>query len=79
MVSCALHNPRYSLHRLWNDSLNVAGLCVVWSGNARAEDLVRFSFWNGEFTCDYSTRGMTARERFRTDLISSNRLLADND
>jgi len=79
VVSYALHNPRYSLHRLWNDSLNVADLCVVWRDNVRAQDLNRFDFWNGEFTCNYSTRDATAWERFRTDQISNNHLLADND
>jgi hypothetical protein len=79
VVSYAMHNPRYSLHRLWNDSLNVADLCVVWGDNIRAQDLNRFKFWNGEFTCNYSTRDTVAWERFRTDQISNNHLLVDND
>ncbi|HYQ70458.1 MAG TPA: hypothetical protein VET88_00870 [Gammaproteobacteria bacterium] len=79
VVSYALHNPRYSLHRLWNDSLNVADLCIVWRDNARSPDLNRFKFWNGEFTCNFSTRDAAAWERFRTDQISNNHLLADND
>jgi hypothetical protein len=79
VVSYALHNPRYSLHRLWNDSLNVADLCVVWRDNVRAQDLNRFKFWNGEFTCNYSTKDAAAWERFRSDQISNNHLLAGND
>jgi hypothetical protein len=79
VVSYALHNPRYSLHRLWNDSLNVADLCVVWRDNVKARDLNRFRFWNGEFTCNYSTGDADAWERFRADQISNNHLLADND
>jgi hypothetical protein len=79
VVSYALHNPRYSLHRLWNDSLNVADICVVWRDNARAQDLNRFKFWNGEFTCNFSTKDAAAWERFRSDQISNNHLLADND
>jgi hypothetical protein len=79
VVSYALHNPRYSLHRLWNDSLNVADLCVVWRDNVRAQDLNRFKFWNGEFTCNFSTRDTAAWERFRSNQISNNHLLADND
>ena len=79
VVSYALHNPRYSLHRLWNDSLNVADLCVVWRDNVREQDLNRFKFSNGEFTCNYSTRDAAAWERFRTDQISNNHLLADNN
>jgi len=79
VVSYALHNPRYSLHRLWNDSLNVADLCIVWRDNARALDLNRFDFWNGEFTCNFSTSDPAAWEQFRSDQISNNHLLADND
>jgi hypothetical protein len=79
VVSYALHNPRYSLHRLWNDSLNVADLCVVWRDNVQGLDLNHFKFWNGEFTCNFSTRDADAWERFRTDQISNNHLLADND
>jgi hypothetical protein len=79
VVSYALHNPRYSLHRLWNDSLNVADVCVVWRDNARAQDLNRFKFWNGEFTCNFSTKDPAAWKRFRSDQISNNHLLADND
>ena len=79
VVSYALHNARYSLHRLWNDSLNVADLCVVWGDNVKAQDLNRFKFWNGEFTCNYSTRDAVAWEHFRTDQISNNHLLADNN
>ena len=79
VVSYALHNPRYSLHRLWNDSLNVADVCVVWRDNIRAQDLNRIKFWNGEFTCNFSTKDTAAWERFRSDQISNNHLLADND
>jgi hypothetical protein len=64
---------------LWNDSLNVADLCVVWRDNVKARDLNRFRFWNGEFTCNYSTGDADAWERFRADQISNNHLLADND
>jgi len=79
VVSYALHDPRYSLHRLWNDSLNVADLCIVWRDNIKSQDLNRFSFYNGEFTCNYSTRDTAAWERFRNDQISNNHLLADNE
>ena len=27
------------LHRLWNDHLNVADLCVIWGNNARELEL----------------------------------------
>lgn len=79
VVSYALHNPRFSLHRLWNDSLNVADLCVVWGDNASGSFLNRFSFWNGKFTCNFSTRDTAAWALFRSDRISNNHLLADND
>jgi hypothetical protein len=79
VVSYALHNPRYSLHRLWNDALNVADVCVVWRDNINGQDLNRFNFWNGELTCNFSTKDTAAWERFRTGQISNNHLLADAD
>jgi len=79
VVSYAMHNPRFSLHRLWSDSLNVADLCVVWRDNASARELNSFTFWNGEFTCNFSTKDTVAWKRFRTDRISNNHLLADDE
>lgn len=78
VVSYAHHDGDYSLHRLWNDHINVADVCVVWSENVNASDLNRFRFWNGKFTCNFETGDTGAWERFRTDRISNNHLLTDD-
>ena len=63
------------LHRLWNDHLNVADLCVVWGHNAGGVDLHAFEFANGEFTCTYRTHSEADWRAFRTDQISNNHLI----
>lgn len=78
VVSYAHHDGNYSLHRLWNDHINVADVCVVWSENANGSDLNHFKFWNGKFTCNYQTGDNGAWERFREDQISNNHLLTDD-
>ena len=78
VVSYEHHDGNYSLHRLWNDHLNLADVCIVWGDNVHGPDLNVFDFWNGEFTCNYKTRDAAAWERFREDQISNNHLLADN-
>jgi hypothetical protein len=79
VVSYAHHNGNYSLHRLWNDHINVADVCVVWGGNATGADLNRFRFWSGKFTCDFRTDDAGVWERFREDRISNNHLLTDDE
>jgi hypothetical protein len=66
------------LHRVWNDHLNVADLCVVWGHNAVSLDLSEFDFWNGQFTCSFRTRSNSAWASFRPDQISNNHLLSDD-
>ncbi len=79
VVSYGHHDGNYSLHRLWNDHLNVADICIVWGDNANGVDLNRFSFRNGKFTCNYSTSDPVAWERFREDQISNNHLLTEDE
>ncbi|MDH3559692.1 MAG: hypothetical protein OEN52_01900, partial [Gammaproteobacteria bacterium] len=76
VVSYEHHDGNYSLHRLWNDHINVADICVVWGPNATEIDLNRFDFWNGEFTCNFHTSDSADWERFRLDKVSNNHLLA---
>ena len=78
VVSYAHHNGNYSLHRLWNDHINVADVCVVWSENANPADLNNISFWNGKFTCNFQTDDAGTWERFRENQISNNHLLTDD-
>jgi hypothetical protein len=75
VVSYRLHDGDHLLHRLWNDHLNVADLCVVWGSDAAGVDLHAFEFANGEFTCTFRTRSDEAWRSFRLDQISNNHLL----
>jgi hypothetical protein len=76
IVSYEHHDGNYSLHRLWNDHLNVADICVLWGDNLQGPDLNTFKFWNGEFTCNFTTADQQSWEQFRPDKISNNHLLA---
>lgn len=79
VVSYAHHNGNFSLHRLWNDHINVADVCVVWSDNTSGTDLNRIRFWNGKFTCNFQTRDNDVWKRFHLDQISNNHLLTVDD
>ncbi len=76
VVSYEHHDGNYSVHRLWNDHLNVADICVLWGDNVRGPDLNAFKFWNGEFTCNFTTADQQAWEQFRPSRLSNNHLLA---
>ena len=78
VVSFKRFRPGIGLHERWNDYINVADICVVWGGNARDVDLNAFDFWNGEFTCNFSTRDRTAWERFDETELSNNHLVTDD-
>jgi len=78
VVSYAHHNGNYSLHRLWNDHINVADVCVVWGENTNPADLNRIKFWNGKFTCNFETNDTGVWKRFRQDQASNNHLLTDD-
>ena len=75
VVSYRVHDADHLLHRLWNDHLNVADLCVVWGHDAHEIDLHAFEFANGEFTCTFRTHSDAAWRSFRVDQISNNHLI----
>jgi hypothetical protein len=79
VVSRAFHNAKYGLHHKWNDHLNVADLCVVWGDNAGTLNLDAFDFWNGQFTCNFSTDSNQDWKAFKPDELSNNHLLSDDD
>ncbi len=79
VVSKRVHDGQFGLHRLWNDNLNIADLCVVWGSNARALDLNEFSFSSGQFTCYFFTRSRAAWAAFAPARMSDNHLLVDKD
>ena len=78
VVSYEHHDGNRMLHKLWNDHINVADICVVWSENAQGFDLSAFDFWNGQFTCNFETYDLAAWKRFRVDQISNNHLLSED-
>lgn len=79
VVSFKRFSRTYGLHKRWNDFINIADLCVVWGSNAREVPLDRFSFWNGEFTCNFRTGDPEAWDVFDPNRLSNNHLLTRDD
>jgi len=77
VVSYRLHNGNYGVHRLTQDHLNVADLCIIWGANATDLPLTRFKFWNREFTC-YVQSSRDHWDSFNTDELSNNHLITDD-
>ncbi len=78
IVSYRHHDYKSRMHRLANDHLNMLDICVVWGSNAKHPDLNKIDFWNGIFTCNFSTRDQAAWDAFDIYQISNNHLLSDN-
>ena len=76
VVSYRQHNGRSLMHRLSNDHLNMADLCVVWSDTAFSDQLGELDFWNGVFTCNVKTRDAVAWAQFRPNQLSNNHLIS---
>ena len=79
VVSFRYHDGDRMLHKVWNDHLNVADVCVVWGNNMAGVDLNAFDFFNGQFTCNFSTGNQAAWQQFRKEQLSNNHLLTDDD
>lgn len=79
VVSFRYHDGDRMLHKVWNDHLNVADVCVVWGNNMAGVDLNAFDFFNGQFTCNFSTRSQVAWQQFRKQQLSNNHLLTEDD
>lgn len=79
VVSFRYHDGDRMLHKVWNDHLNVADVCVVWGNNLAGVDLNAFDFFNGQFTCNLSTGDRAAWEQFAQHQLSNNHLLSDDD
>ncbi len=78
VVSYEHHDGNFGLHKLWGDHLNVADMCVVWKKNAFDINLQDYDFWNGQFTCNISTKNMQAWKQFEQNQLSNNHLLTDD-
>jgi hypothetical protein len=79
IVSYRLHDGESLMHRRANDHLNVADLCVVWSDTAFSPTLRRIRFWNGIFTCNFSTRDSEAWAKLKPNQVSNNHLITADD
>ncbi len=79
IVSYRLHDGESLMHRRANDHLNVADLCVVWSDTAFSPTLRDIRFWNGIFTCNFSTRDSTAWANLKPNQVSNNHLITADD
>ena len=78
VVSFRQHDGESRMHRLSEDHLNVADLCVVWGDTARSPLLSSIKFWNGIFTCNFSTRDQAAWNAFDQTEVSNNHIIADD-
>lgn len=79
VVSYRQHDAYSSMHRLANDHLNMADLCVVWGDTAASPHLSEISFWNGIFTCNFQTQSRTAWESIRPQQVANNHLISADD
>lgn len=79
VVSLKQHDGNTGLHKAWNDHLNVADLCVVWSDTAFSPHLNKIEFWNGQFTCFFQTSDRQAWKNFNGAQLSNNHLITDNE
>jgi hypothetical protein len=79
IVSYRLHDGESLMHRRSNDHLNVADLCVVWSHTAFSPTLRNIRFWNGIFTCNFSTRDSEAWAQLKASEVSNNHLITADD
>lgn len=79
VVSYRHHSGDSMLHKLWNDHLNMTDVCVVWGKTALSTYLNQFDFWNGQFTCNFSTRSDIAWNSFDQYQISNNHLISDDE
>ncbi|MBV1876633.1 MAG: hypothetical protein KUG79_03210 [Pseudomonadales bacterium] len=79
VVSYQHHNGNTGLHKLWNDHLNMADYCVVWSDTAFSKYLPRLEFWSGQFTCHMQTDDASAWAHFNKQQLSNNHLLSEDN
>jgi len=73
------HDSRFGLHSRWNDHVNVADICVVWSDNAGKLNLNALDFWNGQFTCNVETSDLEVWNQFKNHQLSNNHLLTSDE
>lgn len=62
-------------HKLWQDSLNVNDVCVVWGENALSGIYKNMTFRSGSWTCYVNTKDQKLWRYFSPDKLSNNHLL----
>lgn len=78
VVSYRHHDGNSRLHRLSNDHLNALDVCVAWGDTAKTPWLSEIKFWNGIFTCNFSTSDQTAWAAISPSEISNNHLISND-
>ncbi len=66
-------------HEEWRDFLNIRDLCVIWGDNVKNGVYSEMEFDSGDWTCWYSWPNAAVRQKFRTDQLSNNHLLTENE
>lgn len=66
-----------TVHREWNDNLNVVDLCVVWGNNLRRGAYREADYSSNEFECAFRVDSAEAFRRFDQSALSNNHLLTD--
>jgi hypothetical protein len=56
----------------------VMDICVVWGNNIRSQAYRQMDFYNGQFTCNYSTGSSQVYAAFDKNSLSNNHLLTEN-
>ena len=79
VVSYRHHDGDTMLHKLWNDHLNTADICVLWGDTAKSPLLNKLDFWNGQFTCNVKTRDSEAWASFNLTELANNHLITADD
>jgi hypothetical protein len=79
VVSYRHHDGDSMLHKLWNDHLNAADVCVLWGGTAKSSFLNKLKFWNGQFTCNVKTNDREAWANFNMTELANNHLITNDD
>ena len=64
-------------HKLWNDHLNTADLCVIWGKNAFSGIYERLKFSSGQWTCYVRSSTRDDWNRFSNEHLSNNHMLSE--
>ena len=66
-------------HEKWKDNINKKDICVIWGDNIRTEAYRKMKFSSTSFEAHYSTRDAQAWGDFRSEALSNNHLLSDDN